>query len=187
MKRTALSILWLLIPTLTLAQTYSNANLNGKYSFQFATPAYDTWFKTFACPTNSSVTFTATGSTTTSMVTYGIATFNGSGNVNFNATNNGKLNATASATTMSVTWNSSCQVTSVNSGHVVYMPTSNQTGTGTYSVHYNGTGTLTITGGKGSLTLQLAATDGAGISNTVMLISTQANGSSIGAGIAVHQ
>jgi hypothetical protein len=42
MKRTALSILWLLIPTLTLAQTYSNANLNGKYSFQFATPAYDT-------------------------------------------------------------------------------------------------------------------------------------------------
>lgn len=187
MKRIAFSILWLLIPAMTLAQTYSNANLNGKYSFQFATPSYDTWFRTFSCPTNSSVTFTATGSTTTSMVTYGVATFNGSGNISFGATNSGKLNATASANTMSVTWNSSCQVTSVNAGHVVYMPTSNQTATGTYSVKSNGTGTLTITGEKGNLTLQLTATDSAGISNTVMLITTQANGSSIGAGIAVHQ
>ena len=127
------------------------------------------------------------GSISTTQLTRGVVTFDGAGNLSFSVANAGKLNATASANTMSVTWNSSCQVTSVNYGHVVYIAVANQTGTGTYSVTTTGTGTLTVTGGKGSVTMQLAATNSAGVSNTVLLSTTQASGSSIGTGIAVHQ
>lgn len=187
MKPIVLTALWLLIPAASLAQTYSNANLNGPYSFQFGQPAYDTWFKTFACPTDSAVKYTPVGSTTTTTLTYGVATFDGAGHFSFTASNSGKINATASANTMSVTWNSTCQVTSVNYGHIVYQALASQTGTGTYSVKSNGTGTLAVTGQKTNLTLQLAGTSLAGISNTILLTTTQTNGSGIGTGIAVHQ
>jgi hypothetical protein len=151
MKRTVLTVLWLLISAVSLAQTYSNTNLNGQYSIQFGQPAYDTWSKTFACPTNTSITYTPVGSTTTMTMTYGVGTFDGAGNVSFTMSNSGKMNATASANTMSVTWSSSCQVTGVNNGHIVYQAVATQAGTGTYSVKSNGTGTLTVSGGKGSL------------------------------------
>jgi len=186
-KPIALILSCLLMSVAALAQTYSNASLSGKYSIQIGNPAYYTWSKTFVCPTNSNFSYTPNGSISTTQLTRGVVTFDGAGTLSFSVANTGKLNATASANTMSVTWNSSCQVASVNYGHVVYIAAANQTGTGTYSVTTTGTGTLTVTGGKGSVTMQLAATNSAGVSNTVLLSTTQANGSSIGAGIAVHQ
>ena len=187
MKPIALILACLLMSAASLAQTYSNASVSGNYAIQFATPEYYTWSKTFACPSNSGITFTATGSTTTMTTTHGVVTFDGKGNLSFTVSNNGKLNAAGSANTMSVTWNSACQVTSVNSGHVVYVAAANQTGTGTYSVSSKGTGTLKITGQTTPFTLQLAAPDSAGVSNTVLWSTTQTNGSGIGEGIAVHQ
>ena len=117
MKRTMLTLFCQLISVAALAQTYSNANLNGKYSLQIGQPAYDSWSKTFACPTDTSVTYTPIGSITTMTVTYGSVTFDGTGNFSFSVSNSGKINQTASASTMSVTWNTACQVTSVNFGH----------------------------------------------------------------------
>lgn len=187
MKPIALTLSWMLISVAALAQTYTDANLNGKYAIQYAEPNTDTWSKTFVCPSNSTVSFTATGSTTTMTGFYGVITFNGSGNFSASVTNFGKLNSTASANTMSVTWNSSCQLTSVNNGHVVYVALASQVVPGTYSVKSSGTGSLSATGQKGALTLQLAATDSSGLSTTALLTATQINGSRIGTGIAVRQ
>jgi hypothetical protein len=186
-KPIALILACLLMSVAAPAQTYSNASLSGNYSVQFGTPAYDYWSKTFVCPTNSTVSYTAYGSITTMGASLGVASFNGAGAWSFSVTNTGRLNATASANTMSVTWNSSCQVTSVNNGHVVYVAAATQTGTGTYSVSSSGAATVKIKGQTNTFTLQLAATDSAGVSNTALWTGTQANGSSIGSGIAVHQ
>lgn len=188
MKNIMLTLFWLLISVAALAQSYSNANLNGSYSFQLGNPTTNTWSKTFTCPTNSTVQQAYSASITTTQDTLGIVTFDGAGNFTFSATNTGKMNATASANTMSVKWNSSCQVTSVNYGHIVYLAASTQTGNGTYSVQSNGSGTLAVTGQKNSgTTFQLAATDNAGISHTALLTGTQTNGLSIATGIAVRE
>ena len=87
---------------------------------------------------------------------------------------------------MSVTWNGSCQIVSVNDGHVVYLAASTKTQTGTYSIKSNGTGTMSETGSSQSQTLLLAATTG-GLSTTVLFTNPQVNGKNIGTGIAVHQ
>jgi hypothetical protein len=127
MKHLRFAALLLLISATALAQTFSNANLNGSYAFQFGQPQTDTWSKTFSCPTNSAVTYTATGSITTATLTFGTLTYDGNGNVSLSLTNTGQFNSTASAATLSVTWNSTCQVTAVNNGHVVYQAaTTNQ-------------------------------------------------------------
>lgn len=185
MKRIIVVLACLLISGVSLALTYSNASLNGKYAVQFATPNSVTWSKTFVCPTNSNVSYTPKGSITTMSGVLGVGSFDGAGHFTFTGTANGRVNVGASANTMSVTWNSACQVTSVNNGHVVYMAASSATGTGTYSVKSTGAGTLTIE--SNSLVFQLAAADSAGISTTVLLTSVQTNGNSIGTGIAVHE
>ena len=186
MKRTFLIISFLALCTTGFAQTYSNANLNGTYSVQFGDPQAYNWFKTFTCPTNSQITYTVNGSAAGMNVTSGTATFDGNGNLSVTITSTGNENQTASANTTSVTWNSSCQVTSVNNGHVVYQAPNTKTQTGTYSIQSNGTGTMSETGSSQSQTLLLAATVN-GISTTVFVSNPQVNGKSIGTGIAVHQ
>lgn len=186
MKKIALITLILLVSATGFAQTYSNANLNGAYSVQFGTPQSYNWSKTFTCPTNSQVTFTVNGSSTGMDAVSGTATFDGNGNLSLTITEIGQENQTASANTTSVTWNSSCQVVSVNSGHVVYKAASTKTQTGTYSIQSNGTGTMSETGSSQSLTLLLAATSN-GLSTTVLLSNPIVNGKSIGTGIAIHQ
>lgn len=186
MKRIVLIIAGLLISATSFAQTYSNANLNGAYSFQFGSPQTYSWSKTFSCPTNSQVTYTASTSETGNNVNFGSATFDGNGNVSITITSIGNENQTASANTMSVTWNSSCQVVNVNPGHVVYQAVTTRTQTGTYSIQSNGTGTMSEVGSSQSQTLLLAATSG-GLSTTVLLTNPQVNGKTLGTGIAVHQ
>lgn len=186
MKKIALITLILLVSATGFAQTYSNANLNGAYSVQFGTPQSYNWFKTFTCPTNALITYTVNGSSTGADVVSGVATFDGIGNVSLTITEIGQENQTASANTTSVTWNSSCQVVSVNNGHVVYKAASTKTQTGTYSIQSNGTGTMSETGSSQSQTLLLAATSN-GLSTTVLVSNPIVNGKSIGTGIAVHQ
>jgi hypothetical protein len=186
-KQLALTLSLILLSVAAVAQSYSDANVKGKYSVQIGTPDYYSWFKTFPCPTNAGVTFTAGGSMTTTSVASGTATFDGAGNWSGPLTVIGKENVAATAKTMSVTWNSSCQVTKVNNGHVVYLAPATSTLTGTYAINSTGTGTLTIVGQTGSLSIQLTATNGAGISTTALLTSTQMTGQSVGTGIAVLQ
>jgi len=186
MKQAALIALLLLVPVAGLAQTYSNANLNGTYSVQVGHPQLYGWSKTFTCPSNSSVTSTVNNSQTGMEVNSGTLAFDGDGNVTINLTTIGEENQTASANTTSVTWNSSCEVVSQNNGHIVYEAPTTKTQAGTYSIQSNGTGTMSVPGSSQSQTLLLAGTSG-GISNTVFISNPQVNGKLIGTGIAVHQ
>jgi hypothetical protein len=190
MKHTALIIAILAVSTGAFAQTYSNANLNGSYLFQYVTPKTSNWSKTFTCPSNSTVTFTVSGSTTYAQVATGVVALDGGGAVtSFSLTLIGKINQTASNNTVKVTFNSSCQVVSSNSGEIVYEAAAALTGTGTYSVQADGAGTLTLTPTTGSAlnaVFQLAGTNG-GLSSTAIFSGTLVNGKNIGTGIAVHQ
>jgi hypothetical protein len=185
-KHVALITSLLLLSGAALAQTYSNANLDGNYSVQFGSPQAYNWSKTFTCPSNSQITYTASGSTTGMSVVFGVITFDGNGNLSVTLTQTGQENQSASANTMSVTWNSSCQVVSVNSGHVVYKAATKKTQTGTYAIQSNGTGTMNEVGSSDSQTLLLAATN-SGVSATVLITTAQVNGKNIGTGIGVHQ
>ena len=186
MKHIVVIPLFLFVSFTALAQSYSDASLQGNYSVQFGTPQTYSWSKTFTCPYNSQVKFTASGSQTSTSDAYGVLTFDGKGSVSLSATQIGKENSTASANTMSVKWNTQCQVINVNSGHLVYEKPGTLNGTGTYSVQSNGTGSLTIGSGR-PLTFLLAGTNSSGLSSTALLTSTQVDGKSNGTGIAVHQ
>jgi hypothetical protein len=181
-----LLIIAILTTSSALAQTYSNANLNGAYSFQFGGAQSYNWSKTFTCPSNSTVSFTVNTSIAGMDVAFGVATFDGNGNVSFTITTIGRENQAASANTTGVTWNSACQVVSVNNGHIIYQAATTKTQTGTYSISSNGTGTMSETGSSQSQTLQLAATSG-GVSATALFTNPQVNGQTFGTGIAVHQ
>jgi hypothetical protein len=185
-KHVALITSLLLLSVTAWGQTYSNANLNGNYSFNFGSPQSYSWSKTFTCPTQSQMSYTLYSSQTGMNVVFGVGTFDGNGNVTIASTEIGRENQTASANTTSVTWNGSCQVVSQNNGHVVYQAATKKTQTGTYSIQSNGTGTMSETGSSQSQTLLLAATNG-GLSTTVLITNTQVNGKTIGTGIAVHQ
>jgi hypothetical protein len=187
-KRIVPILFWLMISGAAVAQTYSNASLSGNYFFHSETPVQYSWSKTFSCPTSTTVKYTTHNSITTTSGGRGIITMNGAGGYTMTVTNYGKLNATASANTMSVTWNSSCQVTAVNPGSVVYLATVTATGSGTYSVSSNGTGTLVPPGTNPTTQLlQLGEMDGANLSHTVLFTDQQVTGKGIGTGIAVHQ
>ena len=186
MKYFALITLILVISASGFAQTYSNANLNGAYSVQFGSPQGYNWSKTFTCPSNSTATYTVNSSATGMEVDFGVATFDGNGNLSVTLTQIGQENQAASANTTSVTWNSACQVVSVNNGHIVYQAATTKTQTGTYSISSNGTGTMKETGSSQSQTLLLAATS-SGISSTALITNPQVNGKMLGSGIAVHQ
>jgi hypothetical protein len=185
-KHTLLIITFMALSTIGHAQNYSNANLNGAYSFQFGDPQAYEWTKTFTCPTNSEITYTVNGSAAGLNVGSGTMTFDGNGNLSVTFTSTGNENQPASANTTSVAWNSSCQVTSTNNGHVVYEAPSTKTQAGTYSIQTNGTGTMSETGSSQSQTVLLAATTN-GVSKTVLISNPQINGKSIGTGLAVLQ
>jgi hypothetical protein len=183
-KHLALTTSLLLISVAAMAQTYSNANLNGAYAFQLTHPQTYVWAKLFTCPSNSAMTYGVTGSQTTQQIGYGVATADGKGNLTISQTTIGNFNFTASANTTSVTWNSSCQVTAVNTGHLVYAASTTKTTAATYSVQSNGTGTITA---GGTSTFILAGTNSSGISTTIFIASKVVNGQSIDAITAVHQ
>lgn len=187
MKTLRLMIPVLLISVAAFAATYSNSNLNGTYSVQTTQPSYDVWSKTFTCPYNSKTAYTASGSTTAQEVSYGTVNFDGNGNYSASLTLIGEYNPTASANTLNVQWNSSCNVTRVNNGYIVYAAPTQESDTGTYTVQSDGVGSLTVPGQSTPVNFQLAATDNTGTSNTVLLYNPTANQHISGAGIAVHQ
>src|ERR1700704_267367 len=74
-KHVALITSLLLLSVTALGQTYSNANLNGNYSFNFGSPQNYSWSKTFTRPTQSQITYTVNGSQTGMNVTLGVVAF----------------------------------------------------------------------------------------------------------------
>jgi len=184
-KHIASFALVFLLPVLASGQTHSNASLNGKYSFQVEIPLRLQWQKTFACPYNSSVKATAGGAISTMGVIYGVATADGNGNVTIVQTFVSVINQTASNNTTSVAWTTACAAT-LNNGHVVYAAPTTQTVTGTYSVQANGTGSISQSGSVSEV-FQVAATDSAGVSHTILFHNPPVNGKAIGAGIGVLQ
>jgi len=188
LKRIYLAVLWLLVSCAAVfGQTYSDASLNGAYATQSWESVNLTWSKTFTCPTKPTITYTAVGSVVTQQISYGTFTANGAGSYTLTTTNTGLMNTAATVKTMSVTWNSACQVTAVKSGSVVYNAPVTQTGSGPYTVSSTGTGTFTPPGvNQSPYKIKLAATNSAGISTTI-LFSQQVNGQPTTAGIAVHE
>jgi hypothetical protein len=177
----------LLLCTPIWAQTYSNASLHGKYSFQLSHPSNANWSKTVPCPTNASITATGGSFLITTVVGSGVMTFNGAGSFSATFTEIGHINQSASNNTVKITFNSSCQVVSVNNGSIVYQSATAQTGTGTYAVQSNGTGAITLVGSSKGLILRLAGSNSAGLSSTALLNSPATGPDPIQTGIAVHQ
>jgi len=90
-------ITWLLLLSVTaLGQTYSNANLNGNYSFNFGSLQNYSWSKAFTCPTQSQITYTVNGSQTRHESDFRRGSVSG---LSVTLTSTGKENQTASANT----------------------------------------------------------------------------------------
>ena len=97
-KHLALITSLLLLSVTALGQTYSNANLNGNYSFNFGSPQNYSWSKAFTCPTQSQITYTVNGSQTRHERDFRRGSVGG---LSVTLTSTGKENQTASANTTS--------------------------------------------------------------------------------------
>jgi len=191
MKHFALLTSLVLLSVTAFAQTYSNASLNGNYTFQSPQPEYDTWSKTASCMYNGQkYTATGGGQTVSTQLVSGVLTFDGIGTVTGTFTQSGAFDQTLSDDTVIITFNKECKAT-VNNGSAVFDPPSSGSGTGTYSVQSNGSGTISLTTSNGSadLAIELAGTTAGNISNTFFLYSlkTSAPNEIDGTGMAVRQ
>jgi hypothetical protein len=191
MRHFALVISVLLLSVTAFAQTYSNASLNGNYTFQSPQPEYDTWSKTATCKYNGQkYTATGGGQTVSTQLITGVLTFDGVGDVTGTFTQSGTFDQTLSDETVTITFNAQCKAT-INNGSAVFDPPSSGSGTGTYSVQSNGSGTITLTttNGTASLDLELAGTTAANISNTFLFYNVSAGTANKidGVGTAVRQ
>jgi hypothetical protein len=191
MKHFALLTSLLLLSVAGFAQTYSNASLNGNYSFQSPQPEFDTWSKTASCMYNGQkYTATGGGQTVSTQIISGVLTFDGIGSVTATFTQSGTFDQTLSDETVIITFNRQCKAT-VNNGAAVFDPPSAGSGTGTYSVQSNGSGTITLTvqDGTATLDIELAGTTAGNISNTFLLYSLGQNTPNKidGTGVAVRQ
>jgi len=153
------------------APTFSNASLNGTYSFQFNSPIDTEVHATIGCvdALNNPFTFDAEASFGTRVNVFeGVATFDGAGHVSLTLTSYGAfdLNATQAALQAAM----SCNGT-VGQVDGVFLPPSPVTGTGTYSIGSDGTGTMSLSlGNAGSPVLDVRLSGMKGqIASTVMM------------------
>jgi hypothetical protein len=186
MKHLTLIGILLFASAASVAQNYSNASVTGNYSIQITNPSAVTWSKLWTCTVeNKKAWYTVTGGTTVQNLSYGVASFDGAGNVTSTITLVGEVNAAASGNTTSVQWDSNCNVVSTKPGYAVYYAPANKTYTGTYSVQSTGSGSMNI-GGQ-SFNLVLAGANVSGTSTTLLINSQQQNAAVILSGIAVLQ
>jgi len=185
MKHFAICVFVLLAMSALSHAQYSTANLSGTYSFQLAQVQTDTWSKTFEC-VKAHQFDTPIGSFVTTTGVYGTVTFDGAGNFTYSLTQFGAINEAASANTMRVLWSQSCTVVNTDFGHIVYLAPKLQTGSGTYAVNADGTGTMTESGVSQSQNFVLGSTS-SGVSSSLLLSSVPVNGSPIGTGSAARQ
>ena len=168
------------------AATPTNASLNGPYAFQFSTSKEAYWFTSKSCIYKGvQHGYSTGGQTTYTELNYGTVTFDGKGHVTLNMTDTHQINQAATNATATIVCNSNGTATT-HSGNIVYEPPVSGTMTGTYSVSADGSGTITLPDGQGTVDLELSLFNSAGLSTTVLMRSP-ATDNNYGTGIAVHK
>ena len=161
---------------------FTDANLNGTYSFQVSGVHLDTWGLTQTCfdaqgfPHSTSIG----GQVVDTTASVGTAVFDGNGHVSGTITTYGQFDFEASNATVVL----SCTGATDN-GHPVCKASSTAEFTGTYTIQPDGTGTMTLSFGDGFI-LKLAAED-KGISSNALITLVNADRSVGASGIAILQ
>jgi hypothetical protein len=174
-----------------LAASPSAASLNGKYVFQIATTKEAYWSNSKKCTgKNGTNTYYASNWMAYTELVNGVATFNGKGEVSFEFTDSYQVDQDASDATIVITCTSDGYLNS--GGNIVYEAPESATGTGTYKVESNGSGsiTLTIPGETGTVTinLQLAGFESTGVASTALLTTVDGDTNKhLGTGVAAHE
>jgi hypothetical protein len=177
----------LAVATASAANGPSVASLKGKYSFQYGASHFNYISNSTTCFGSQ---FTQWFNSDKMEVIDGEATFDGAGNVSITAMDYGHFNQAASNDTLqptctsngngggSVTW---------TTGSAIYDPPSAVTATGTYVVHSDGTGSMTLNvSGGDNPTLILRIANGTKPATTVFLHGLRASDNSVdGMGSAV--
>jgi len=173
--------------TLTaFAAAPSNKSLSGTYIFQFSMVYQANWSNSKTCTyPGVTHTFTAGGEDVNTEVVYGTITFNGEGRITVNYTDAHGFNVNASDDTVSIT----CPAKStgspgINNGHMVVNGPEAGSGTGTYSVSSNGTGSFSNS--NGPILFDLGGINSEGIAQTLILRSPESDNNQ-GTGVAFHQ
>ena len=187
-------LLKFLIAALTIAvmcgvafgETPSNASLKGTYSFNFSVSKEAYWSKSKTCTHNNVTnTYWVNAQTTYTELNYGTATFDGAGHVTLNMNDAHQFDQAASDASISITCAAGGGVNS-NSGQLVYSPLSTSKISGTYSVSSNGSGSITLPDGGGSVEINVGAVGSNGISTTFLMRSPPSD-DNLGTGMAVLQ
>jgi hypothetical protein len=170
----------------------TNASLSGAYVFHITNVKEAYWYKSKSC-TYSIGTFeyAGGGQAANTEIINGEATFDGKGHVTITADDLNRFNSTASSNTVIIPPCPSKPGAplNINNGHMVDESMSLGTIDATYAVESNGSGTITLPDGQGTLSLNLAAFNSAGVSMTVLMINPNgdANDPNLGTGIAIHK
>jgi hypothetical protein len=178
------------------AQTRSVASLKGSYTFQLATPKLGYWSNSKECTYKGKTnTYTASNMNTYSELIFGVATFNGKGEVTVTLTFMGQIDQDASNDSIVI----SCAANGPTNtgGNIVYEPAATGTAAGTYTVGSNGAGSMTLhitsggpsggSGGSQIIDFNLAGYGSNGVAATALLHDVEGESQHIGTGVAALQ
>jgi hypothetical protein len=164
------------------SQPFTDASLNGAYSFQVTGVHLDTWGLTQTCfdaqgfPHSTSIG----GQVVDTTAAVGTAVFDGSGHVRGTITTYGQFDFEASNATVVL----SC-TGATDKGHAVYKTSSIAEFTGTYTIQPDSTGAMTLTFGDGFI-LRLVGED-KGVSSKALITLVNPDNSVGATGLAVLQ
>lgn len=170
--------------------TPSKASLSGTYAFQMTTVNQLYWNKTVSATcSGTKYTLNLGGQSVGTQLYEGAVTFTGSGTFSLTMTQYGNFDQTDSNNTVSIacTGNKNSPYTTNNGSAVFYSP-STVTGSGTYTVNSNGTGTMDVSGQGGAvLNLTLGQLNSTGVAQIVLLRLVTGEPGEPSTGIAIHQ
>jgi hypothetical protein len=179
------------------AATPSKASLDGSYAFTVSTVKQAYWFKSINCTYKGVTnTYSVSGESAYTQVDFGIAKFDGKGNISITFTQLHSVNSAETNASPVLSCKSTGGYNVTNSGYIVFEPPQTGiTGTGTYSVTSEGSGSFAITGSNGAtFDFYIGAYGSTGIASTVLLRSApptsddDTNGNEdLGTGVAVLQ
>jgi hypothetical protein len=164
----------------TPVPTWSNASLQGTYAYQLTEIEEVHWQNTVSCWSyGEEFTWTGYGQSAITVVSNGLLTADGHGNIAGSQTQRNMFDQAGSDNTVTITCVSPTQQVT-NSGRVVYLPPETSTIKGTYSTEPNGTGTF-----SGGANFQLAGSNANGLA-TIVFFATPDQEHPI-TGILVHE
>ncbi len=183
------AIAMLALPAACVAASPNEASLSGTYVFHILTVKEVYWYNTKVCHyATGDYTYGGGGQAADGYVINGEATFNGKGDVSIKAVTLNKFNPTASNNTVTfgVCPAKIGEPMSITDGSMVTENEPAITVAATYTVNSDGSGTITLPDGQGSLSMNLSAFNSSGISTTVLLLNPN-NSTSVGEGIGIHE